>query len=156
MKPVCELEDFHVNKLVVEGIDIEKSNEISVAMSFDYEIAFKTDNPFIVKTVMQYTVGPNTEDDKPRCPYKIQADIEGVFSFREDTLKEHMPIISRINSLTILFGILRGEIANITGSFKNGKFILPTVMMQDVVKEVEALKAKARTEKPAESVAEKK
>lgn len=156
MKPVCELEDFHVNKLNVEGVDIEKSNEISVAMSFDYELAFKTDNPLIIKISMKYEVGPNPEDEKPRCPYKINAEITGIFTISEEAPKEQMPFISRVNTLTILYGILRGEVANVTGSFQNGKFILPTVMMQDVVKEVEALKTKARAEKLVEAVAEKK
>ena len=42
--------------------------------------------------------------------------------------------------MTILYGILRGEIANITGSFKGQKYIIPSIMVQDVVNDTEARK----------------
>ncbi len=52
-----------------------------------------------------------------------------------------MQSLVRFNGCTILYGILRGQLANITGSFPNRKLLLPTVMMEDVVKDIEREKA---------------
>ena len=147
MKPVCELEDFHVNKLIVEGVDWEKNGRLSASYGFDYELSCRTDNPHIMKMIMRYSIQPNPQEASPLCPYSIHTEIEGIFSFPEETEELKQEYLCRVNGLTILYGILRGEIANVTGSFKNGKFVLPTVMMQDVVKEVEARKAKEREAK---------
>jgi hypothetical protein len=59
-----------------------------------------------------------------------------------------MNTLVRVNGVSILYGILRGIIANATGMFPNGKFLLPTVMPQDIVKKIEAEKAAARQAKP--------
>jgi len=156
VKPVCELEDFHVNKLMIEGVDWESSGRLSASYGFDYDLACRTDNPHLVKVTMRYSIRPNSSDPSPLCPYSIQTEVEGVFSFPEGTDEMKQEYLCRVNGLTILYGILRGEIANVTGSFKNGKFILPTVMMQDIVKEIEERKAKAREEKQIGSEQEKK
>jgi hypothetical protein len=141
--PVCELETFNINKLHVECLNSETDNQFSAMYSFDYNILCQPDNPRVKKMIAQYSLVPNPDDAKPRCPYAINVEIEGVFSFPEDMPEEKMGYLCRVNGLTILYGILRGELANVTGSFKGGKFILPTVMMQDVVKDVEARKAKS-------------
>ncbi len=144
--PVCELETFNLSKLHVEALNSSADNEFSAMYSFDYNVLCRKDEPRIKKLVMQYSLVPNQEDETPRCPYAIDVEIEGVFSFPDDTPAENIDYLCRVNGLTILYGILRGEIANVTGSFKNGKFILPTVMMQDVVQDIEKRKAEARAE----------
>jgi hypothetical protein len=48
-----------------------------------------------------------------------------------------MQYLIRVNGGTILYGILRGEIAAFTGSFPGGKFNLPTVNMMEIVKDCE-------------------
>jgi preprotein translocase subunit SecB len=144
LKPACELEDFHLNRLHIEVLDREQSDETSASLSFDYDISCRSDNPFIIKMVMKFSLVPNPDDLSPRCPYAFDVEMEGIFSFPEDIEEKKMAYLCRVNGLTILYGILRGEIATLTGSFRNGKFILPTVMMQEVVKDVEARKSKER------------
>lgn len=142
--PACELETFNLSKLHVEALNSSDGSEFSAMCSFDYNVLCCSDNLRIKKLVMQYSLAPNQEDEKLRCPYAIDVEIEGVFSFPDDTPEENIDYLCRVNGLTILYGILRGEIANVTGSFKNGKFILPTVMMQDVVQDIEKRKSAAR------------
>jgi preprotein translocase subunit SecB len=148
MKPICELEQFFVNKLQVDWLDPNPDIETeSGKYGFDYDLSCNTENPNIIRMVMRFAFGPHDQDEEVTCPYKIFTEIEGVFNFSEDIEDSKMGYLCRVNSLTILYGILRGEIANITGSFRNGKFILPTVMMQDVVKEVEKRKESERNKK---------
>ena len=64
--------------------------------------------------------------------------------------EEQMQALIRINGSAILYGILRGEIAVFTGSFPGGKFVLPAVYMQDVVKDVET-KNRARLAKESKA-----
>jgi len=142
--PVCELETFNLSKLHVEALNSSDNNEFSAMHSFAYDVLCRKDEPRIKKLVMQYSLVPNQEDEKPRCPYAINVEIEGVFSFPDVTPDDKIDYLCRVNGLTILYGILRGEIANVTGSFKKGKFILPTVMMQDVVQDIEKRKAETR------------
>lgn len=145
---MCELETFNINNLHVESLNADQDGNFSAMVSFDYNILCQKDNPRIKKMVMKFSITPNQEDETPRCPYAIDVEIEGIFSFPDDMPEEKVDLIVRVNGMTILYGILRGEIANVTGSFKSGKFILPTVMMQDVVKDIEARKTKHDTQDP--------
>ncbi len=157
MKPVCELEDFFVNQLRVDWLkpDPDRTEE-SASFGFEYDLSWHKDNPHRIRMVMQFVLGPNKENEQAPCPYGINTEIEGFFKFSEDIEDEKMGYLCRVNSLTILYGILRGEIANVTGSFRGGKFILPTVMMQDIVKDIEERKAKEREAQQAAGDQEKK
>ena len=81
--------------------------------------------------------------------YSLDCEIVGLFRFPEDSTEETMQGLIRLNGCTILYGILRGQLANITGAFPRQKLILPTVMMEEVVNEVEREKAQAREAIPS-------
>lgn len=67
----------------------------------------------------------------------IDCRIVGFFLFPEDEEETNMEYLVRVNGATILYGILRGQIAMVSGSFPKGKFNLPAVVMQDVLLEVD-------------------
>lgn len=145
MKPVCELDQFFINKLWVEWLKPDPAiDKESVSFGFDYDLSCKKENPRLIRMVMRLILGPNEAEADGTCPYAIDTEIEGFFKFDDDIEDRKVGYLCRVNSLTILYGILRGEIANVTGSFPGGKYILPTVMMQDVVNEIEERKAKER------------
>jgi len=149
-KPVCELQEFFIHDLAVEWMSPEDSKEESFSLGFDYDLSCHADNPHLIRMMMRVSLGKATDDDQARCPYTIRCEVEGFFSFPEGLDDKQMGFLCRVNSMTILYGILRGEIANVTGSFPGGKFILPTVMMQDVVTEVEERKDEERQKALAE------
>jgi len=131
-------------KLSVDWLNPEPdSPEESASFGFDYDLSCNKDNPREIRMLLRFSLGPNQEEGSPTCSYNIYAEIEGFFTFSEDLGDDQMGYLCRVNSATILYGILRGEIGNVTGSFRGGKFLLPTVMMQDVVNQVEADKAEA-------------
>lgn len=142
MKPVCELNNFFLRNLEVKGGDKIKSESISMSCGFDYDLFCGDNDCRQVRMVLRVFIEPDKDEDTQTCPYEIKAEIEGFFTFSDELSDEQMGYLTRVNSMTILYGILRGEIANVTGSFPSGKFLLPTVMMQDVVKEIEERKAK--------------
>lgn len=142
--PVCELEDYSIHKLLVEWMNPADREEESISFGFDYDLSCHSDNPHWIRIVMSFTLGQAANDEQPRCPYTIHAEVEGFFSFPEDIDEKKMAYLCRVNSMTILYGILRGEIANVTGSFPGGKYILPTVMMPEIVDSIEKRKADER------------
>lgn len=87
------------------------------------------------------------QKDRPDI-YKVDFQILGFFAFPKDTVEDNMQYLIRVNGCTILYGILRGIVANVTGTFPEGPLPLPTVMMHDVVNSVE----RSRNTKPVESV----
>jgi len=143
MKPVCELNNFFLRNLEVSGADKIDTKEVSMSCAFDYDLFCHDDDCRQVRMVLRVMVGPDNDEENQTCPYEIKAEIEGFFAFSDELSDKQMGYLIRVNSMTILYGILRGEIANVTGSFPSGKFLLPTVMMQDVVKEIEGRKSKA-------------
>ncbi|MEX2381721.1 MAG: hypothetical protein WD490_05010 [Opitutales bacterium] len=81
------------------------------------------------------------DDPKAKTPYpqfyKLDFRIQGVFRFDEGLEEQKMQYLVRVNGGTILYGILRGMLATMTGAFPEGRINLPTIMMQDVVRRVE-------------------
>lgn len=41
--------------------------------------------------------------------------------------------LAALNGATILYGIARGEIAGLTSNFPGGRFVLPTIYMDEVI-----------------------
>jgi len=154
MKTVCELNNFFMRDLEVHSLGRVDGDEISMNCSFDYDLFCHNDDCRKIRMVLRVCVSPDSEKKSRNCPYEIKSEIEGLFTFQEDLSDEQMGYLIRVNSMTILYGILRGEVANVTGSFPSGKFLLPTVMMQDVVREIEERKEEASSS-PIEPHADK-
>lgn len=131
-------------KMVVEWLEPANTEEESISFGFDYDLACHPETPHLIKMVMRFWLGQANDDEAPRCPYSLLTEMEGIFSFPEDIDEKQMAYLCRVNSMTILYGILRGEVANVTGSFPGGKYILPTVMIPEVVDSIEKRKTDER------------
>ncbi len=141
MKLVCNLDDFFLNHIHVTPLDYDvNSDKRSGQVAFDYDLASSCDDDHRVRMQMTFQMTASPDDERPLCPYEIEAEIVGFFTFPQDMEDKQIAYLCRVNTMTILYGVLRGEIASITGSFVHGKFVLPTVMMQDVVDDIEERK----------------
>ncbi len=85
--------------------------------------------------------------------YSIESEIVGFFDFPKSMSEDEMQYLIRVNGGAILYGILRGQIAQATGSFPDGKYLLPAIYMPDVFKQVEATHAKVREKAAARNKA---
>ena len=140
MNLVCDLNEFFIRDLQINGIDAINAESLSMTYGIDYDLSCKNEDCHEIRMVLRFRLEPDKAEEVRTCPYEIKATIEGFFTFSKDLDYKQMAYLVRVNSATILYGILRGEVANVTGSFPAGKFLLPTVMMQDVVKEIEERK----------------
>jgi len=155
MSKVLQLEEFFLTKLHVDFYPAEspapgERAEAPAELAIDYEVQRHPLKDGVFALVLKVVSRP--KDEASPSGYGIDTEILGVFSFPGGVPEDDMQTLIRVNGATILYGILRGEIASCTGSFPAGKFTLPTVYMPDIVAQVEqekALAARKRKAKPA-------
>lgn len=142
-EPVCHLEEFHLTRMNVAWHEPRESGNVDVSYGFDYDVSRHVSAKHRYR--LRFRVDSQSLTPEP-IGYALDCEIVGFFSFPESTPQKDVDCLIRHNGCTILYGILRGQLATITGSFPHRKLILPTVMMEDVVKEVEERKGKAAVE----------
>ena len=141
MQLVCELEEFFLVRLNIEALNCDLEAEAQAArISFDYDLATAVEDDHRIKMEMSFSLTAPPEEESLTCPYAIDAAIVGFFKFPQDLEDQQIAYLCRVNTMTMLYGILRGQVATVTGSFPHGKFTLPAVMMQDVVNKIEQRK----------------
>lgn len=146
-----QLEEFFLTRLHVVWNPPSKPEQVVSEFSFGYDVArHKTE---LRRFLLTFTMHTAQKEKTPLVGYEIDCQIVGLFTFVEGVDEAEMQQLIRINGCTILYGILRGQIAGVTGSFVGGKFNLPTVMMHEVVQHVEADKAAARAKKNSATTA---
>jgi len=138
MNGIISLDDFTITRLHVDWHDNAVISADAYELGIEYDVGRNPENrhQFLLKFRVNY--GTERGRGKRRKGYEVEAEIHGLFTFPDDTPEDEMQTLIRINGGTILYGILRGEIASFTGSFPAGKLILPTVYMHEIVSQVEA------------------
>lgn len=94
------------------------------------------------KFIMNLIFKTHTEDKMENGEFLIEAELMGLFEFSEKATEDDMQSLIRINGGTILYGLLRGHLAGITGAFPSGgKYVLPSVYFHEIVPLVEKRKS---------------
>ena len=149
MPELLQLKDFFITRLHVdwhEPVGGEQHlPQFHGGVAFDYDVLRKKDA--LRSFALRLRVKLEPKPAKSKTGYEIDSEIMGLFDFPESMEEQQMQALIRVNGGTILYGILRGQIAAFTGSFPGGKLSLPTVYMQDVVEEVEKRKQAKRRKK---------
>ena len=143
--PVCHLDEFFMTRVNVAWHEPSVPGSIDIDYLFDYDVARHTSEKHRFRLALRLAAKSKTPIP---VDYSLDCEIVGFFCFPEDSTEDTMQRLVRLNGCTILYGILRGQLANITGSFPRQKMILPTVMMEDVVNDIEKEKAQARKTNP--------
>ena len=141
MEPVVNLNSFFMLKSNIEmrppddealQTAVDNIVQLKYNSSISYSVGKKQDNQYNYKLTLGVKVIPE------EFGWSIDVEIAGLFSFAEGTGASDMEGIVRVNGCTILYGLLRGHLASVTGVFPSGPYLLPTVNMLDVVKRIEA------------------
>jgi len=144
MTPVLSLEEFFLTKLNIEwkapAGNVKVSVE-SVDMNFEYDVARHVKDPLRRRMIFRAKCSEKTKKDE-RVGYVIEAEIVGLLVISDSGDEKRNEAIFRINGVSLLLGILRGMVATTTGSFPGGKFNIPSIMPQTIVKNIEEEKAK--------------
>ena len=156
--PTCNLDDFYFTELSVKWVEPESTATVDgLSSGFDYDVfrAREDDKRYMLRMRCSFQ---EKADNGRSVGFDVKVGLDGLLSFSDDVSEEDREKIVRYNGVALLYGVLRGQIASMTGSFPNGKLNLPTIMPQDIVNMVEGKKseqAKAK-KKPARKAAKKK
>ncbi len=119
--------------------EIEANTPIEDSYSFDYEVfRYNTDDRVYR---VDFSVTRLARQGKRKVDTEILAKISGIFSMPESIVEEaQKAFLIRVNGCTVLYGILRGQIAIYSGSFPGQQVLLPTVHMESVLREIDSRK----------------
>ena len=157
-QPVIHLEEYFLEKVLVERIHLKEeatSDAISISFDYDYQIKRNADDPHEFSLTFIVRDDPTTKTSNPQA-YKLDLRIIGFFRFDEGTEEKQMQYLIRFNGCAILYGILRGMLATMTGTFPEGAIRMPTIMVDEIVKKVEAKNLPKAPKKKATKKAAKK
>jgi molybdopterin-binding protein len=142
-EPVLQLDDFALTDLHVHWEPREVvEGEVTSQVTVDYAVRRLTSDPTHYRLDM--TVKDRRLAATGEAFANIEATIVGFFSFPSGTEANEREKRIRINGLTVLYGALRGALANVCGVFPpDFRYVLPTVNMLDVIRTVETNRSKA-------------
>ena len=143
---VCQLEDFHLTAISVQWYDPKTSGHVPVNYQFSYDVGQHQTDKQRYRLTFRVLVGSDTPEP---VGYSLASEIVGFFRFPEGTEQSKIDYLVRVNGCTILYGILRGQVATLTGCYPQKKLVLRTFMMRDVVEGIEKdRQAEAKKAKP--------
>ena len=145
MKPVVNLDSFVMLRSSIEMFPpddetlrsaVDSKVQLKYNSAISYSVGKNQDNEYNYKLTLGVKVIPE------EFGWNIDVEIAGIFSFPEGTGLSDMEGIIRVNGCTILYGLLRGHLASVSGAFPSGPYVLPTVNMLEVVKKIEESRKK--------------
>jgi len=152
-QPVIHLEEYYLEKILVERTR-QATDEITITFDHDYKIKRNADNPHEFALTFIVRDNPALKTPHPQV-YTLDLRITGFFRFNKGADEDQMQYLIRFNGCTILYGILRGMLATITGTFPEGAIRMPTIMIDEIVKKVEGLSDRPQTRKTAKKTIKK-
>jgi hypothetical protein len=159
MEPNCQLEEFFVTRLHLDHREIkgpEKPKPQQLAYGFDYSVGQHKEEAHRYRMAFRVVAEEFAENEQP-AGLKLESEIVGFLAINPELDKAKREEIVRLNGVSILYGILRGIVATMTGTFPNGKLTLPAALPADIVKHVEEQKRNTQkdTGRPAEKPVKK-
>ncbi|MBN1546321.1 MAG: protein-export chaperone SecB [Syntrophaceae bacterium] len=136
-----QLEEFFITKLNVEYIEGSKNkteDSTTYNLTMDYDVARHADNSNLFK--LDFKV--NNKPKRGQAGLAVNAELSGFFSFPEGTEEDEMQYLARVNGCSMLYSLLRGQIAMVSGSFPGGKLNMPAIVIQDQIRKIEEKKQK--------------
>lgn len=136
MTKSLKLVDYQINKMSCNWIGISPMEEQNESLSIDYDIYTQKANSKIYKIDLMVKINPK---EKGNGLY-IDTKIVGLFEFNHDASNEDMQKSIRYSGFPLLYSTLRGHISSVTAKFPCGSFLLPSIIVKDVVSYIEKIK----------------
>lgn len=125
MQTPLEIENYIIDEIFVKANPkFNNSRPSKIGINTRSEIRQKKDNSLGFLICIVINIG-DTTPEATNNPYNLKMAIRGYFNFIEGTATELVDKMLVNNGLSILYGIGRGIIAQVTANGPHGKFILP-------------------------------
>lgn len=155
---LCQLNDYNFTQLSIQWKPAPDRDEFEVdnlVSKFDYSVWQNPENP--LTHLMRFWASFNEETpEKENYGYQIEAEIFGNLTLSTEIPEEKRALYIRQNGVSILLGLMRAQIGMNTGSFVGGKLVIPTLMPNEIVKEVQAAKQRTKQTEPPKTTSRKK
>jgi preprotein translocase subunit SecB len=148
MSEVIQLLNF---KLIRMSVDVDPFKNISGDLTFNvetgYDVFVGTGDPCLFMMLLRVKGAAFSQDGGNTGP---SLEVHAVGEFRvpagiDDAKKD---ALVKFNGGMILYGLIRGQLAMVTGAFPFGSLLLPTLDWQATVREIESKKAAAQQPPP--------
>lgn len=147
------LDGVFLRKISLNSINFGKPRAES-PLGFDYEVRRHNDDQS--KCAIMLRVFSKKISDPEHSYYEFDFEIIGFFTIAGNLNHNDKEYTIHVNTNTILYGILRGQVSMISGCAPLGGIMLPAIMMEEVVAMVEAeRRSKASTSRDASKSASK-
>ncbi len=153
---ILQLADYSLSKLHMDFVHSEQDEGQSnlLSLSFDYDIFINTDSE-LRRMLALKVYGFQHCKNGQKTGLDFELEIRGIFLLPESMEADRQEALLRLNGVSILYSTLRGIVGNLSGSFPGGRFCLPTVLPQEILKHVEARK-QSNAQSPAKPSKKKK
>ncbi len=135
MQTLLNINDYVVDELTVRGNPTFRKSEKEQKGQLDIGLSFKRKHKeprsFMISMVIEIS---KSKDAGANYPYYVYLRIDGFFEFSEKADEETMQKMISLNGVSVLFGIARGVVAQVTANGAHGKFILPTINFVEMIK----------------------
>lgn len=151
MQAQLNLDEYFVDELVIrKNINYDREKPIIGDYFIDFDILRHDKNPLMFKLSMFIELNKNDDNS----PYYILMKLSGFFSYADETDDDYIKKTIALNAPSILYGVARGIIAQVTGNYEYGKFILPAVNFIEILKrKSDTKKLKGKTTRKKENKA---
>jgi preprotein translocase subunit SecB len=109
----------------------EKPTAPTIAIDFDAKGNTKDKNLFLLEMMVDLNQGQEIKEFET---YQIHLHLFGWFRFTTDLDKETKAKMLATNASSMLYGVARSIVANLTGSVGSGRYILPSLNLLAVLK----------------------
>ena len=144
-----QLENYQIEHVVVvpyEGYDASlPSHTGNIASSIN--VAPHKKDPLRYRLTLEVQTSPTENRDKEYFPYRVAIKGRAAFVFKEGYGREEVNKFMRLNGASILYGLLRAQVAQITAQAVHGQFLLPTMNFAEEFKPQQKSQSKSATKK---------
>lgn len=136
---LLRLEKYELRNFSVQWHKMRKPEKgVELVPSFDFKVRSHQEDPRRFAVDFDCNVSATK---RPKEAFEIKTSITGYFECPEEWEEDVCTWRAAHNGCAILYGVLRGLVANITAQFPHGTYFLPSVNMNELIKEILASKA---------------
>ena len=142
---------IQLNHYVIDGISVmpnpkyvesvaKRAGNVSAAI----RISPHKEDEKKYKLTLEIQVKPVPRKEKEFFPYMVAIGGTAFFTFENPCPREEADKALRLNGASILYGLLRAQVAQVTAQSVHGQFLLPTLNFVEMSKEVKGISTLAK------------
>ncbi|MFH0953520.1 MAG: hypothetical protein V1873_04240 [Verrucomicrobiota bacterium] len=124
-----EIEHFEILQLNIEANEVfdKTSTERTALLKAQMSVSCHEKDPRRWRLTLALEIDAEKPEEKKLLPYRMRITGRAYFLFKEDATKEAAEHTLRLNGASILYGLLRAQVFNITALSINEPYLLDTM-----------------------------